>query len=142
MVEIYKIAHLFGQLAPFGRELHHVFTTFSVVVLCRDIFFRVLVVDIFLGDTKFFLYANLDWKSVSIPTGFAFHLESLHGLVAVEGVLDGTCKHMVDAGMAVGRGRTLEEDVLWTSLSFIDCLVEDVVFLPLSKYLLIRFSEV
>jgi Ribonuclease G/E len=49
---------------------------------------------------------------------------------------------MVNAGMAVGRGRTLEEDVLRTSLSFINRLVEDIILLPLSQYLLIRLGEV
>ena len=37
VVKVYPIAHLLGQVAPLGRELHHVLTALTVVVLNRDV---------------------------------------------------------------------------------------------------------
>ena len=102
MVKVDEISHLLGQLSPLGRELHHVLAAFAVVVFGGDVFVGSLVVDVFLGDAEFLLHSNLHGKSVCVPSGLAFHLKALHGLVAVEGVLDGTGQNMMDAGMSVG----------------------------------------
>ena len=41
-------------------------------------------------------------EAMGVPPCFSAHLETFHGLVAIEGVLDGTSQHVVNAGMAVG----------------------------------------
>ena len=102
-----------------------------VVLLCRDILLRILVVNILLCNTKLFLYAKLNGESVSIPASLARHLKTVHCLISVEGVLDCTGEHVVDARVSVRRRRTLEEDELWTAFAFIDRLVEDVKLHPL-----------
>ena len=120
MVEVDEIAHTLSQLTPFRGELHHVFATFAVVVFRRNIFLTLLVIYICFCDAQFFFHTQLDRQSMSIPSGFAFHLESLHGLVAVEGIFDRTSEHMVNAGMAVSRRRSFEEYKLRTTLALVN----------------------
>ena len=102
MVEVDEIAHLLGQLAPLGCKHHHILTTLLVVFLGRDILLRSLVVDILLCDTKLLLYAKLYGESVCVPSRLAVNLESLHGLIAIECVLNGACQNVVNARMTVG----------------------------------------
>ncbi len=101
MVEVNEVTHLLGQLAPLGSKLHHILTTLVVVVLCRDILLRSLVVNILLGNTQFFLDTEFNRKSVSIPSSLAVNLESLHSLVSVECILDTTSQHVVNTRVAV-----------------------------------------
>ena len=101
MVEVNEVTHLLGQFAPLGCEHHHVLTTLVVIILSRNILLGSLVVNILLGNAQFLLYAQLNRESVGIPSRLAVNLESLHGLVSVECVLDGTSQHMVNAGMTV-----------------------------------------
>jgi len=67
---------------------------------------------------------------VGIPAGLAAYLESAHGLVAVECVLDGAAQDVVDAGMAIGRGRAFEENKLRLAFTLVDTFVENIVLLP------------
>ena len=131
IVEVDEVAHLLGELAPLGCEHHDVLAALVVVLLCRDILLRILVVNILLCNTKLLLYAKLNGESVSIPASLARHLKTVHCLIAVEGVLDCTGKHVVDARVSVRRRRTFEEDELWTAFAFIDRLVEDIKLHPL-----------
>ena len=102
VVEVNEIAHLLGELTPFGRKHHHVLTTFLVIIFCRNILVRSLVVNILLCYAKLFLHTKLHGQTVSVPACLAVNLESLHGLVAVERVLDASSQHMVNAGMSIG----------------------------------------
>ena len=131
VVEVYKVAHLLGKFTPFGCELHHVCTTSLVVFLCRNVFFRFLVVDVFLRNAQFFLHAEFHRQSVCVPASLAMHLKTLHRLVSVESILNGTCQHVVYSRVSVRRGRTLEEDELRRALALINTLMEDVFVLPL-----------
>ena len=56
MVKVYEVTHALRQVTPFGGVHHHVLTTLAVVVLCRDILFRLLIVDIGLGDAQLLFY--------------------------------------------------------------------------------------
>ena len=87
MVEIDEIAHPLGQFAPFLRVHHHIFATFQVVVLRRNVARRLVVVDVGLRDAQSLLNAQFDRQSVRVPTGLAMHLKTLHRLVTVERVL-------------------------------------------------------
>ena len=91
---------------------------------------------------QFFLHIDFHGQSVSIPTSLTLHLEALHGLIAVESVLDGACENMVNTWVAIGRGGTLEEYELGASLTFINTFVEDIVFLPLRQDLLVRLGQI
>ena len=101
MIEIYEVTHLLGQLAPLSGELHHVLAALVVVILGRDILLRSLVVDILLGDAEFLLDTEFNRESVGIPSRLAVNLETLHGLVSVECILDTTCQHVVNTRVAI-----------------------------------------
>ena len=102
MVEVNKVTHLLRQVTPFLREHHHVFATLGVIILGRDIALRLLIVNISLGDAQFLLHAQLYGQSMSIPTSLTLHLEALHGLIAVESILDASCQHVVNARVTIG----------------------------------------
>ena len=97
MVEIHPVAHLLTELAPLGGVLHHVSATLVVVVV-----YAYLLADVLLTDAQSLLHAQLHRQSVSIPTGLARHVETLHRLIAANGVLDSAGQHMVDTRMTIG----------------------------------------
>ena len=76
VVQIHKVTHTLCQVTPLGSELHHVFTTTLVIILHRDVFLALLVVDILLCDAQFLLHAQLHRQSVCIPSCLALHLEA------------------------------------------------------------------
>ena len=142
MVKIYEIAHFLRQVTPFLSVSHHVLTTPSVVVLHRDILLRILIVDISLRNAQFLFHAKLHGQPMGVPARFAVNLKSLHRLIPVEGVLYGSCQHMVNARMAVGRGRSLIENELRASLPFSDTPVEHIFRVPFFQYLLVGLIQV
>ena len=79
---------------------------------------------------------------MGVPSSLAMNLEALHRLIAVEGVLDGTGQHMVNARMAICRGRSLIENKLRTSLTLLDALQEHILCIPLVQYLLVGLIQV
>ena len=101
-----------------------------------------MVVDVGFGDAQSLLNPQFHRQSVGVPTGFAMHLKALHRLVTIERVLQRTTQHVVDARMAVGRGRTLVEHKLRTAFALRDTAVENVVFLPLLENLIVRLGQV
>ena len=137
VLEIDEISHALRQFVPLLGEFHHVLMA-TVVVL----FYRNLFADIFLGNVQFLLHVDLNGQSVGVPTGLALHLEALHGLIAVESVLDGAGKNMVNAGMTVGRRGALKENELGASLTFINTFVEDVVLLPLCQNRFVGLGQI
>ena len=77
-----------------------------------------------------------------IPTSLTLHLEALHRLIAVEGVLDRTSQHVVDTRMSVGRGRTLEEYELRTALTLFDRAPEHVFLSPHLQDVIVDFGQI
>ena len=67
---------------------------------------------------------------MGIPSCLTLHLIALHRLIAIEGILDGTSQHMVDAWVTVSRGRTLEEHKLRASFTLVDRAPEDILLPP------------
>ncbi len=61
-------------------------------------------------DAQLLLDLDFDGQAVGVPTCLAENAAAAHGLVAADGVLEGAGQDMVDAGEAVGGGRTLVED--------------------------------
>ena len=60
-------------------------------------------------QAQFLFDLNLHGQSVRIPARLPLHTEALHGLVAAEDVLDRPGQDVMDAGLAVGRGRPFVE---------------------------------
>src|SRR5690606_6245523 len=71
------------------------------------------------------------------PAAAAQDVVTLHGLVAGEDVLEGARQHVMDAGPAVGRGRSFEEDVFGAALALAHAALKDVALAPeLENFLL------
>ena len=79
---------------------------------------------------------------MGIPTSLALHLEALHGLVAVESVLDAARQHVVDSGVTIGRWRTLEKYKLRTTFSLRHGAPEDIFLLPHLQHVIIRLHQI
>jgi hypothetical protein len=57
--------------------------------------------DVFFRDSQFFLYAELDRKSVCIPAGFALDTEALQRFVPAKEVFERPGHDVVDARNAI-----------------------------------------
>ena len=79
---------------------------------------------------------------MGIPSGFTLHLEALHGLITVERVFDGTRQYMVNAGVTVGRGRTLEEYELGTALTLVHRAPEYILLTPTIQHVVVHLGQV
>ena len=77
-----------------------------------------------------------------IPSCLALYLKALHRFIAIKGVFDASSQHMMNAGMSIGRGRTLIENKLRTTFSFINRFMENIILLPLRQYIFIGLSEI
>ncbi len=132
MLQVNEIAHLLSEGIPFFRKFHDILTTFTVIVLYRDILVTFLIVDVFLRNAQFLFHSDFHGKSMGIPSCLPRHPESPHGLIAVDGILDGTRQDMVYSRMAVSRRRSFKENKFRTPFSFIYRAMEDIFFLPLS----------
>ena len=142
MVQIDKIAHLLRQFTPLGGVHHHILAALAVVVLRRYVALRLLVVDVSLGDAQFLLHTQFYGQSVGVPAGLTLHLIAAHGLIAVERVLDAACQHVVNAGVSVGRRRTLEEHKLRTTLALVHRAPEDILLLPHLQDVIVHLRQV
>ena len=69
-------------------------------------------------------------------------MEAFHCLVAAEKVFYGACHHMVDAGHAVGRGRSLKEHERRSTFAQGYAAAEEVGFTPTGEHLLVYVREV
>ena len=122
---VHPVADALGERLPLLRVLHHLLAAGGVVLADGD-----LRADIRLGDAQFLLHAQFHREAVGVPTGAPADLETGLGLVAAHGILDGTRHHMVDAGHAVGRRRTLEEDEFRSALPELQGLLESPACKP------------
>ena len=79
---------------------------------------------------------------MGIPAGLTLHLETLHGLVAAERILNSTSNNMVNARHAVGRGRTLVEHKRRSAFAHLHALLKQVLVVPSLKHLTVYLREV
>jgi hypothetical protein len=73
---------------------------------------------------------------MGIPTGFAFYLKSLHGLITTYKILEGTGNNMVNSGHTIGTGRTFIKNKRLTSFPEIYALMEGIFPGPFFQYFL------
>ena len=84
----------------------------------------------FIGEAELLLDLDLDRQPVRVPAAAPRDVVAAHDLVAREHILESARQHVVDAGLAIGSRRPLEEDVLRSALSLCNGLLEDVLRLP------------
>ena len=137
MLEIDPVSHLRGDLVPFVFVPQYGLAAFSVVFLDRD-----LDANVFFGDAEFFFDTEFNGKSVRIPTSFAFHLKSAHGLIATDQILQGTGDDVVDTGHPVGAGRTFIEHKSRRAFAVRNALLKGLVSFPTFQYLFFKGGQV
>ena len=93
-------------------------------------------------EAELLLDLDLHRQAVRVPAGLALHVVALHRLVAREEVLEDARDDVVDAGLAVGRGRALVEDEERRVVAALEALLEDVVSLPELEYAGVERREV
>ena len=142
IVKVYEVSHAFSQFTPLGSEHHDVLTTLLVVVFGRNILVALLIVDISLGNAQLLLNAQLDGQSMGVPACLALHLEALHGLIAVESILQRTAQHVVNTRVSVSRGRALIEYKLRTAFTLFHRAPKDILLLPHLQHVVVRLRQV
>ena len=94
-----------------------------------------LVFDLLLpGDPQLLLDLHLHRQPVGVPTGPSGDPEAPHGAEPAEEVLVDPGPHVVQAGPAVGRGRTLVEDPRFGAGPLADRALEHLVLLPARQF--------
>src|SRR5699024_12721984 len=69
-------------------------------------------------------------ESMCVPSGLSRHHPAFHRAVSRDHILDNTGEYVADMRFSVCCRRSVVENVLGTSLSLFDTLLEDVVFFP------------
>ena len=137
IVHIHPISHTLGHIHPLSGIFHHLLAACVIILLDGD--FRS---DIFLGDTQHLLHTEFHRKSMSVPSGTTVHLISALGLVAADGVLDGTGHHMVDARHSVSRRRALEKYEFRSAFPQFKRLLKSMILLPSVKHLVACSNQI
>ena len=137
IVEVHPVAHAVGEVGPLAGVLHHLGAAGCVVVVDAD--FRAYI--LFL-NAEILFHTEFYGQAVSVPAGLALDVETAHGLVAAHHVLDGACHHMVDAGLAVGRRRTLEKHKRRSALACGERASEKVAGIPVGKHFAVDIGKV
>src|SRR5262245_56699961 len=78
---------------------------------------------------------------MSVPAGFAMDLKATHGPVTADEVFDGAGKHVMNAGFAVGRGRTFVKRKVRSALSRFDTFFAEVVLSPVLQDVFFKVRE-
>ena len=125
VVHIYPISYALGHVHPFLGVFHHLLAAGGVVLL-----YGYFGADIGLGDAQFLLHTQLYGEAVGVPASAAGHLVTRLRLVSADSVLDGTGHHVVDAGHAVGAGRTFKENKLRGTFTQLHRALESTLRFP------------
>ena len=105
LIEIDPKPHPLGHRFPVADIAHHRFAAAAGELCYADGLFNFFFVE----DPEFFLNLVFDRQAVGIPSGFARHMEPLHGFVTGIDILETARQDVVNAGFAVGRRRPLIE---------------------------------
>ena len=84
---------------------------------------------------------EFDGQAVRVPAAFAGRAVAAHGLVARDQVLEDARQHVVHAGRAVGRRRSLVEREQPLRRALLDAAPEDVVLAPEREDVLLERGE-
>ena len=118
----YPVAHFF----PFVQVLPHAFLALLDEGLDAVLFDLGLAV-----QAQLLFHFKLHRQAVGIPARLAQHVFPLHGVIPGDQVLDGAGLHVADMGLAVGRGRAVEErEGVRSVIPGVEGLFHDLVFLP------------
>ena len=109
LIEIDPKPHPLGHRFPVADIAHHRFAAAAGELCYADGLFNFFFVE----DPQFFFNLVFDRQTMGIPSGFARHMEALHGFITGIDILETARQDVVDAGFAIGRRRPLIEGKEW-----------------------------
>ena len=114
-----------GEILPHPFVLPHALFTFVDERLQTILFDLILSV-----QSQCFLNFQFHRKTVCVPSGFSRHHAAFHRAVSRDHILDDTSEHMADMRFSICCRRSIVKDIIRTSLSLFDTLLEDVILVP------------
>ena len=125
VIHVDEVAHAMRHVAPHGFVREHGFLALFVE------FFNAVFLDVLLaGESQLLFHFDLHGQAVGVPAGFPADPVALHGLIAQHGVLQRAGGHMMDARLAVGRGRPFVENKIGLAFSGAHALFQQIFFVP------------
>ena len=123
---VHPVADPVAHFLPFVQVLPHAF------LALLDEGLDAVLLDLGLAvQAQLLFHFQLYRQAVGIPARFAQHVLPLHGVIPGDQILDGAGLHVADVGLAVGRGRAVEErEGVLRVIPGMEGLFHDVVFLP------------
>ena len=125
VIHVRQIAGTFTHISPHIREGEYRFPALLIEFL-DSVFLNVLLS----AHAQVLLHLDLHRKSVGIPAGPGCDLEALHPLIAVDGILQCTGHHMVNARLAVRCRRSLEENELRSAFPCFRTFRQQIIVFP------------
>ena len=125
IIHVRPEADLTGELLP--HSLIAPYRLFTFLDKGLDPVFLDLLLSV---NADLLLDLQLHRKSGGIPAGLTDDLESLHGLIPRNHILDDTGQHMTDMGLSVCCRRAVIEGIGGKILLLLDTLLKYLVLVP------------
>ena len=136
-IEIYPEAHATGHLCKFSYVALHRVATF-IVEGGNSKFFDVALA----CKSKFFFNRDLDWQTVTVPSGFSYYLFAFHRLKTRKSILKNTSFNMVGSRNPVCCWRAFKECPVIKTFTCGNALLENALSLPKSENRLLDSRQV
>ena len=126
-----RMLHISPESDCGGEILPHSFVFPDTFLTFLDERLQTVFLDLILSvQAEFLLDLQFYRETMCVPSGFSRHHTAFHRAVSRDHILDHSGKHVSDMRFSVCCRRSVVENVLGTSLSLFDTLLEDVVFFP------------
>ena len=136
IIQVRHVCHAVGHIRPHAGVLEYGLTALLVE------FLNAVLLDVLLAvHSQLLLHLNLNRQSVGIPSGLSLNLESLHRLVPVNGVLQGSRHNVVNTWLAVCCRWSFEKDEAWAIFSFLYAAVQKINIFPMIDLFFLGFCD-
>ena len=125
MLEVNPISDSFSEVIPFLQVFENAFAAFGIELLDAVSFDLCLT-----GEAQLLFHLKFDGKPVSVPTGDARRVITLHHLIAGDNIFISPGQDMMNTGIAVSRWGSLIKDKTWFAFTILDAFFKNMVLLP------------
>ena len=131
---VHPETHALGHDFPIADVAHHRFAATAGELGNADLLLDTALVE----DSELFLDLVLHRQPVSVPAGLARAVKAAHVLETRKHVLEGARQNMMDAGLAIGRGRTFVPGKQRPALALLETFLEHVLIAPEGEHPLLQ----
>ena len=126
-----RMLHIRPETDDIGELLPHALVLPDRLTALADERLHAVFLNLLLAiESQSLLDLELNRQAMRIPAGLAQNILALHGLIARQQILDDTREHMADMRLAIRRRRTIVKRKGIISLTLINRLLRDIMFLP------------